>query len=238
MVSLTGVQNEQAITLRNFAKIVTEVHQFKTQCSSHIITIMKEMNAVQATITSFTARIAALETAPPPPPLPQITNPSPSYQLLALAARIDVLETAPAPPTPPPPPPSSSTALANTASEAIDHGDAIASRLKDLWWTPTVMRPNAVWTSFLVHNVPTSADLEKVAAAIQLNYPTLNLCRHPRWLTTTDKRKEKTNSTVVITLPRPLTLANLGLTSLAISNQACRLTLYSHTPLPTKPDAL
>ncbi|KAL0630507.1 hypothetical protein Q9L58_010647 [Maublancomyces gigas] len=326
MVSLTGVQNKQATTLKTFAKIIAEVHQFKIQCSPHITTIMKEVEALQATITSLTARIAALETAPPPPPPPQITNAGPSDQLLALAARIDALETAPPPPTPPPPPPFPSalppppspslsyaavaskapsppakpskektettvtklqrqlvitcnppppatitndailasvnnalktndvrfilacrslknnlvlqTAPANTASEAINHGDAITSCLKDLGCTPTLMRPNAVWTSFLVHNVPTSAYLEKVAAAIQLDYPTLNLCRHPRWLTTADNLKEKTHSTMVITLPRPLTIANLGLTSLAISNQVCRLTLYSPTPLPTKPDPL
>ncbi|KAL0630389.1 hypothetical protein Q9L58_010764 [Maublancomyces gigas] len=329
MVSLSEVQNKQASTIQNFAKIIAEVHNFKTQCSPHITALMKEMNAFQATIISLTARIAALETAPPPTPPPQITNAGPSDQLLALTARIDALESAPPPtpsplpfpsagPPPPfpsalPPPPSPSpsyaevaskaankrqnskakaaeklvntettklqrqlvisckppppttitndailasvnnalkttgvrfilarrslkgnlvlqTAPANTASEATKHGDTIASCLTSLGCTPTLMRANAIWTSFLVHNIPTSTTAEEVATAIQLSYPSLTLCRHPRWLTTEDKRKEKTHSTMVITLPQPLTLANLGLTSLAISNQVCRLTLYTPKP--------
>ncbi|KAL0630870.1 hypothetical protein Q9L58_010275 [Maublancomyces gigas] len=341
MVSLSGVQNEQATTLKNFAKIIAEVHQFKIQCSPHIIALAKELSAFQATITSLTARVAALKAAPPPPPPPQITNSGPSDQLLALATRINALETVPPPPPPPPPPPFPSalppppppfpsalppppstspsyaavaskaankrptpkakaaeklvnmattklqrqlvvpcnptppttitnnailasvnnalkptgvrfilarrslrnnlvlqTAPVNTALEAIDHGDAIASCLTDLGCTPTLMRPNAACTSFLVHNIPTFTTAEEVATAILLNYPTLPLCRHPRWLTTEDKRKEKTHSTMVITLPMPLTLAKLGLTSLKISNQVCRLTIYSPKPLPTKPDTL
>ncbi|KAL0630649.1 hypothetical protein Q9L58_010500 [Maublancomyces gigas] len=324
IISLTGVQSEQAATLRHCAKTIADLLQFRIHCSPHIIELMDAINAIQANITSLSARIAALETAPSPPPPPQITNAGPSDEVLALVARVDALESAPPPPTPPPPPPFPSalpppasptpsyaevaskaankrpkpkakaaeklvntettklqrqlvvtcnpspptsitndailasvnnalkttgvrfilarrslkgnlvlqTAPANTASEVIDHGDTIASCLTDLGCTPTLMRPNAAWTSFLVHNVPTSADLQKVAAAIQLDYPTLKLCRHPRWLTTASKREEKTHSTMVITLPKPLTLANLGLTSLAISNQACRLTLYSPTPLP------
>ncbi|KAL0630518.1 hypothetical protein Q9L58_010635, partial [Maublancomyces gigas] len=68
MVSRTEVQNGQATTIQNFAKIVAEVHQFKIQYSTHINTIMKEMNALRATITSLTSRIAALETATPPAP--------------------------------------------------------------------------------------------------------------------------------------------------------------------------
>ncbi|KAL0640908.1 hypothetical protein Q9L58_000217 [Maublancomyces gigas] len=332
MVSLTGVQNEQATTLQNFAKIIAEVHQFKIQCSPHIITLMKEMEALRATITSLTVRIAALETAPPPPLLPsQDTTAGPTDQILALTARINALESAPAPPPPPPPPPFPSalppppspspsypevaskatnkrpkptaktveklvntkttklqrqlvvicdptpptsitndailtsvnnattttgvrfifarrslqgnlvlqTAPANTALEAIDHGNIVVACLKDLGCTPTLMRPNAVWTSFLVHNIPTSSTPDEVATAIKLNYPTFPpLSRHPRWLTTADKRKEKTHSTMVITLRAQLTLANLGLTSLAISNQVCRLTLYSPTILPLKPDTL
>ncbi|KAL0630490.1 hypothetical protein Q9L58_010663, partial [Maublancomyces gigas] len=255
MVSLTGVQNEQATTIRNFAKIIAEVHQFKTQCSPHIIPLMEDMKALRANISSLTARIAALEAAPPQPPPPQTTNAGPSDQILALAARINttklqrqlVVTCNPSPPT------SITndailasvnnalkttgvrfilarrslkgnlvlqTAPANTASEATNHGDAIASCLTNLGCTPTLMRSNAIWTSFLVHNIPTSSTPDDVATAIQLNYPTFPpLCRHPRWLTTADKRKEKTHSTMVITLAAQLTPANLGLTSLTIANQ-------------------
>ncbi|KAL0630684.1 hypothetical protein Q9L58_010468 [Maublancomyces gigas] len=130
------------------------------------------------------------------------------------------------------------TAVANTASEAIKHGDTIAAWLKDLKYTPTHMCPNAIWTSCLVHNVPTSTSPHEVARAIALNYPTLPLCRHPPWLTTANNRKEKTPSTIVITLPRLLTLANLGLIFLIILNQACRLTLCSPKPLSRKPNTL
>ncbi|KAL0630592.1 hypothetical protein Q9L58_010560 [Maublancomyces gigas] len=322
MISLTGVQNEQATTLKNFAKTIAEVHNFKIQCSPHIITLMKEMNAFQATITSLSDRITVLETArSPPPPCSHDTTMGLSDQFLVLTARINALVSAPPPspppPPPPPPPPSPSpsyaaiaskapgppsqptkkvdklvttettklqrqlvvtcdptpattitndailasvnnalkttgvrfilarrslkgnlvlqTAPANTASEATNHGDAIASCLTNLGCTPTLMRSNAIWTSFLVHNIPTSSTPDDVATAIQLNYPTFPpLCRHPRWLTTADKRKEKTHSTMVITLPAQLTLANLGLTSLAISNQVCRLTLYSPKPSANK----
>ncbi|KAL0630855.1 hypothetical protein Q9L58_010292 [Maublancomyces gigas] len=320
MISLTGVQNGQATTIKTFAKIIAEVHQFKIQCSPHIIAIMNEMETLRATISSLTVRIAALETAPPPPPpLSQETTAGPTDQIEALTPRVDALETAPTPPPPPPPPPPFPSALpppssptplytevaskasnkrptptaktveklvntdttkhqrqlvvtcdptppttisndailasvnkalettgvrfilarrsrkgnlvlqtapANQASKAINHGDTIASCLKDLECTPTHMCPNATWTSFLVHNVPTSYPPHQVATVIQLNDPTLPLCRHPRWLTTAQKRKEKTHSTMVITLPRSLTLANLGLSSLIILNQACRLTIY------------
>ncbi|KAL0631342.1 hypothetical protein Q9L58_009797 [Maublancomyces gigas] len=222
MVSLTEVQNEQATTLRNFAKIIAEVHQFTVQCSPHNVALMKDMNAFQATIASLTACIAALETAPSPPPLPpQDTTTGPSDQVLGLAARIDALEAAP-PPPPPPPPPSLSltpsfttitklqrqlvvtcdptppttitndailasvnkelgtsgvrfiyarrslkgnlvlqTAPAKTASEAIEQAELIAANLRDLECTPTLMFSKAVWTSFLVHNVPTSSTLKK-----------------------------------------------------------------------------
>ncbi|KAL0630781.1 hypothetical protein Q9L58_010365 [Maublancomyces gigas] len=271
MVSFTGVQNEQTTTLKTFAKIIAEVHHFKTQCSSNIIALMKELNAFQATIKSLTDRITVLETAPSSaPPSSQDTSAGLSDQILARTARIKVLETAPAPsprvplhhrppsskgnwwsPATQPPPTTITndtilasvnkalkttsvrfilarrslkgnlvllTAPANKASEAIDHGDAIASCLKNLGCTPTLMRSNATWTSFLVHNIPTSTTAEEVATAIQLNCPSLTICRHPRWLPIEDKQKEKTHSSMGITLPRQLTLANLGLTSLAISN--------------------
>ncbi|KAL0630903.1 hypothetical protein Q9L58_010240 [Maublancomyces gigas] len=309
LVSLTGVQNEQSTTFRNFVKIIAEVHNFETQCSPHSIALMREMNAFQATITSFTARI----TAPPPPPQsPQDTNASPPDAILSLTATIIALETAPSPSTPPPPSPSYAaaaskppdpattnaikppatktpvtpettklqrqlvvtcdpslptnitndailtsvknaietsvvrfvlarrylkgnlvlqTSTVNTASEDINHGDAMAVCLKDLGCTPTLMRPNAILTSFLLHNVPTPSKPDDVASAIQLNYPTLSLCQQQRWLTTTEKRKEKTHSMMVITLQHKLTTVTLGLSSLSLLNMECRLTLYTPTPV-------
>ncbi|KAL0630758.1 hypothetical protein Q9L58_010390, partial [Maublancomyces gigas] len=290
MVSFTGVQNEQATTLKNFAKTIADVHNFKLQCSPHIIALMREMNAFQATIKFLADFITVLETAPSsPPPSWQDTTADLSDQIIALTARINALDKAP-PRLPPvaskatdkrpkpmakrveklvntettklqtqlvvtwnPTPPHSNTndailasvnnalketgrlfilahwslkgnlvlqtAPANKASEAIDYGDTIASCLKNLGCTPTLMRSNATWTGFLVHNIPTSTTAEDVATAIQLNYLSLTICRHPHWLTTEDKKKEKTHFMMVIKLPRQLTLANLVLTSLAISNR-------------------
>ncbi|KAL0630734.1 hypothetical protein Q9L58_010415 [Maublancomyces gigas] len=285
MVSLSEVQNKQASTFTGFTKIIAEVHNFKLQCSLHIVFIMKEMNAYQATITSLTERIAALETATPPTPprTAQNSTAGSSDQLLALEARINALETAPTPtPTPPPPPPPSpSPSYAAIDSKApgppevhkkkcgqtgerrdhqapkatvgqlrsnpsynphqqrdtgldqqrahdnrhpihlgppvpqrqpgppdcprqhglsIDHGATIATCLKDLACTPTLLTPNAVWTSFLVHNIPTSFTPDEVATVIQLHYPTLpHLSWHPPWLTIAEKQNEKTHSTMVIT---------------------------------------
>ncbi|KAL0636931.1 hypothetical protein Q9L58_004033 [Maublancomyces gigas] len=103
-----GIRNEQATTLRNFAKIIAEIHQFKAQCSWHIITLMNEMNAVQATIISLTACIAVLETATTTPS-PQDTTTGPSNH------------TPPPPPPPPPPPsPSPSHFYAPIATKAPD----------------------------------------------------------------------------------------------------------------------
>ncbi|KAL0630500.1 hypothetical protein Q9L58_010653 [Maublancomyces gigas] len=132
MVFLTGVQNEQATTIKSFDKIIAEVHKFKTECSPHIIALMKEMNAFQATITSLTASVAALETAPSPPsPQPLDTTAGPSDQLLALAARIDAMETAPAPPPPPlPPPPRFPSALPTPPSPSLSYAQVASKAAK------------------------------------------------------------------------------------------------------------
>ncbi|KAL0630951.1 hypothetical protein Q9L58_010198 [Maublancomyces gigas] len=125
-----------------------------------------------------------------------------------------------------------------SASYAMPHQTLLSTALNAIGCHTGTIRPNANWTSFLVHNIPTSlgpASSSLVANTIEETYPTLLLCRPPRWLTTNEQRKEKTHSTMVITLPFALTIDTLGTKYLTLFNKDCRLAPYSPPPPPTPP---
>ncbi|KAL0630402.1 hypothetical protein Q9L58_010751 [Maublancomyces gigas] len=122
-----------------------------------------------------------------------------------------------------------------SASSAMPHKALLLTALHAIGCQTGTIRPNAICTSFLVHNIPTSLGPNSsavVATAIAETYPTLLLCRRPRWLTTNEKRKEKTHSTMVITLPFNLTIETLGTKYLTLFNKDCRLGPYSPPPPP------
>ncbi|KAL0631009.1 hypothetical protein Q9L58_010137 [Maublancomyces gigas] len=122
------------------------------------------------------------------------------------------------------------TSPANTAIEALTTTAALTSNLQAPRCHLRSILATIIWSSFLVHNLPTFSTSKEIATDIQLSNITNPLCRHARWVTTADKRKEKTHSTMVITLLRHLTLSNLRLTSLEIPKQVCKLTMYTPNP--------
>jgi hypothetical protein len=91
---------------------------------------------------------------------------------------------------------------------------------------PTDPRINGRWTKFLVHNVPTKAQLPDIKTGIETTYPSLHLAMEPRWLVPEERRLSKTSSTLVISLIGVIDLKRLGTTSLAICNHLCRINAY------------
>jgi hypothetical protein len=91
---------------------------------------------------------------------------------------------------------------------------------------PTNGHLNSRWTKFLVHNVPTDADIGSVGREMERTYPTLRLMQDPRWLVPTECRLNKTSSTIVISLQGAIDLTRLGTSRLAIRNRMCRITEY------------
>jgi hypothetical protein len=96
---------------------------------------------------------------------------------------------------------------------------------------PKIGNTNSRWTKFLVHNVPTDITTADLKFVLEANYPTLQLMQEPRWLVPTERRLNKTASTIVISLQGALDLKRLGTTTLALCNRKCRVTAYfSWTP--------
>jgi hypothetical protein len=96
---------------------------------------------------------------------------------------------------------------------------------------PTDPQINRCWSKFLVHNVPTNANLPLIKAEIESMYPSLHLAQVPHWLVPEERRLNKTSSTLVVSLIGTIDLKHLGTTSLAICNRMCRINAYfSWTP--------
>jgi hypothetical protein len=105
----------------------------------------------------------------------------------------------------------------------------LANEIKSL--KPTEGYINTRWSKFLVHNIPTNATLPAVKANIESTYPSLSLTQDPRWLVPTERRLNKSSSTIVVSLVGAIDLEHLGTTSLAICNHMCCITEYfSWTP--------
>jgi hypothetical protein len=105
----------------------------------------------------------------------------------------------------------------------------LSAEIKSL--KPTDIRINRRWSKFLVHNVPTNANLPAIKAEIETTYPSLRLAQDPHWLVREECRLNKTSSTLVVSLIGAIDLKCLSTTSLAICNHMCRINAYfSWTP--------
>jgi hypothetical protein len=91
---------------------------------------------------------------------------------------------------------------------------------------PTETRINERWTKFLLHNVPTNANLPAVRSEIEDTYPSLRLGQDPRWLVPTERRANKAASTLVISLIGSVDYKRLGTSQLAICNRMCKIDEY------------
>jgi hypothetical protein len=91
---------------------------------------------------------------------------------------------------------------------------------------PTETRINERWTKFLLHNVPTNANLPAVRSEIEDTYPSLCLGQDPRWLVPTERRANKAASTLVISLIGHVDYKRLGTSQLAICNRMCKIDEY------------
>jgi hypothetical protein len=91
---------------------------------------------------------------------------------------------------------------------------------------PTETRINEHWTKYLLHNVPTNANLPAVRSEIKDTYPSLSLRQDPGWLVPTECRTNKPASTLVISLIGNVDYKCLGTSQLAICNRMCRIDEY------------
>ena len=82
------------------------------------------------------------------------------------------------------------------------------------------------FSQFLLHGVPTHLSIPEIAHSIATNYPQLVQGQTLRWLTSADRRGEKTNSTIVMTLTGDIKKASIGLQYLIICNRECQLDEY------------
>jgi hypothetical protein len=82
------------------------------------------------------------------------------------------------------------------------------------------------FSQFLLHGVPTHLSLSEISQSLTLNYPQLIQGQTPWWLTTAERRAEKANSTVVITLTGNVKKANIGRSRLVVCNRECELDDY------------
>jgi hypothetical protein len=82
------------------------------------------------------------------------------------------------------------------------------------------------FSQFLLHGVPTHLSLPEISQSLSLNYPQLVQGQTPRWLTTAERRAEKTNSTIVMTLTGNIKKANIGRNRLVVCNRECELDDY------------
>jgi hypothetical protein len=82
------------------------------------------------------------------------------------------------------------------------------------------------YSQFLLHGVPTHLSLPEISDSIATNYPQLVQGQTPRWLTPTDRREYKSNSTVVMTLTGNVKKADIGRRNLIVCNRECQLDDY------------
>jgi hypothetical protein len=82
------------------------------------------------------------------------------------------------------------------------------------------------FSQFLLHGVPTHLSLPEISHSISTNYPQLVQGQTPRWLTPPDRRINKTNSTIVMTLTGNIKKAAIGRQNLIVCNRECQLDDY------------
>jgi len=82
------------------------------------------------------------------------------------------------------------------------------------------------FSQFLLHGVPTHLSIPEISQSLSSNYPQLVQGQTPRWLTPTERREHKANSTVVITLTGTIKRASIGGKHLIVCNRECQLDDY------------
>ena len=82
------------------------------------------------------------------------------------------------------------------------------------------------FSQFLLHGVPTHLSLPEISDSISTNYPQLVQGQTPRWLTTAERRENKTNCTIVMTLTGNVKKASIGHQNLIVCNRECQLDDY------------
>ena len=82
------------------------------------------------------------------------------------------------------------------------------------------------FSQFLLHGVPTHLTIAEISHSITTNYPQLVQGQTPRWLTPADRREQKTNSTIVMTLTGNVKKNTIGRQNLIVCNRECQLDDY------------
>jgi len=82
------------------------------------------------------------------------------------------------------------------------------------------------FSQFLLHGVPTHLSLPEISDSIATNYPQLVQGQTPRWLTPANRRENKSNSTIVMTLTGNVKKASIGRQNLIVCNRQCQLEDY------------
>jgi hypothetical protein len=82
------------------------------------------------------------------------------------------------------------------------------------------------FSQFLLHGVPTHLPIPDISQSIATNYPQLTQTQTPRWLTPADRREQKANSTIVMTLAGNIRKADIGRQYLTVCNRECQLDEY------------
>jgi len=82
------------------------------------------------------------------------------------------------------------------------------------------------FSQFLLHGVPTHLSLPEISNSIATNYPQLVQGQTPRWLTPANRRENKTNSTIVMTLTGNVKKSSIGCLNLIVCNRQCQLEDY------------
>jgi hypothetical protein len=89
--------------------------------------------------------------------------------------------------------------------------------------TATISEPRI---KLLLHEVPTHMDMNDIRADIEEFCPNIKLGQTPRWLATSDNRKEKPFSTVVLAMVGAIILSSIGIRSFRVGNKMCSITTY------------
>jgi len=82
------------------------------------------------------------------------------------------------------------------------------------------------FSQFLLHGVPTHLSLPEISNSIATNYPQLVQGQMPRWLTPANRRENKINSTIVVTLTGNIKKSTIARLNLIVCNRQCQVEDY------------
>jgi hypothetical protein len=91
---------------------------------------------------------------------------------------------------------------------------------------PCTAKLSEPWTKFLLHGVPTDANLEDIREDVERYCPNIQLGQTPRWLANAENRKNKSHSTVVLAFLGSVTTSDLGGREIRVENRSCTITPY------------